>query len=71
MKILSYEIQGYDYIELNKLLKIMNLVESGGEANTLIGNEEVKVNSEMETRKRRKLRKGDSVEFQDILINVN
>ena len=33
-----------DYIELNKLLKLLGLVESGGQANLAIENEEVKIN---------------------------
>ena len=46
-----------EYIELNKLLKILGLVESGGQANQLIKGGEVVFNGEIDTRKRLKLRK--------------
>ena len=59
-----------DYIELNKLLKILSLVESGGHANNLIAEGFVKFNGEVDTRKRLKLRKGDNIEFAEILIRI-
>ncbi len=57
-----------EYIALNKLLKLMNICQSGGEAKALIEDNKLKVNGELETRKRRKLRPGDSVIFEDIQI---
>jgi ribosome-associated protein len=60
---LEFELQGYDYIELNNLLKIMNWVNSGGEANTAIANGEVWVNGVVETRKRNKIQAGFKVVF--------
>lgn len=68
---LTFQIQNFEYIELNKLLKIMNLVGSGGEANTIIENGEVKVNDVLEIQKRKKLRTGDKVEFQDVRIELS
>ncbi|WP_340679304.1 RNA-binding S4 domain-containing protein [Paraglaciecola sp.] len=50
-------------IDLNKLMKFESLVSSGGEANSAIVSGIVKVNGELETRKRRKLMAGDVVEF--------
>lgn len=50
-------------IELSQLLKFEGLVSSGGEAKQAIGNGLVKVNGEMESRKRRKLVHGDFIEF--------
>ena len=52
-----------EFIELNKLLKILSLVESGGQANSLIADGFVRYNGEFDTRKRLKLRKGDVVEY--------
>ncbi|MBK9981738.1 MAG: RNA-binding S4 domain-containing protein [Saprospiraceae bacterium] len=68
----TFELQGHEYIELNKLLKRKNLVETGGEANICIENGEVMVNEVVETRKRNKLRDGFVVEFreQKILIKA-
>ena len=59
-----------EYIELNKLLKILCLVESGGQANNLITEGFVRFNGEVDTRKRLKLRKGDKIEFAEMLIKI-
>jgi ribosome-associated protein len=48
-------------ITLGQALKASNLVGSGGEAKVLIQSGEVRVNGEVETRRGRKLRKGDVV----------
>ncbi len=52
-----------DSIQLDQFLKFMNIVSSGGEAKHLIRQGIFKVNGEVETRRGRKLRKGDVVEF--------
>ena len=59
-----------EYIELNKLLKILSLVESGGQANNLITEGHVRYNGEVDTRKRLKLHKGDYIEFAEMLIKI-
>lgn len=59
-----------DYIELNKLLKLLGLVESGGQANLVIENQEVQLNNKTELRKRAKLVKNDVVKFQNHIIIV-
>ena len=46
------------YIELADFLKFLKLVTTGGQAKLLIRSGEVKVNGEVETRVRRKLRDG-------------
>lgn len=68
---LLFTLSGYEYIQLNQLLKLQGLVESGGEANQCIINGEVKVNNEIENRKRRKLRLGDVVNFKGTMIRIN
>ena len=55
-----------DYIELNSLLKRFNWVASGGEAKAMIKEEQVKVNDEIETRVRKKMRSGDTVTFGEL-----
>jgi ribosome-associated protein len=60
----EFDLEGHEFIELNKLLKLIKMVGSGGEANARIENGEVMVNGAIETRKRNKLRLGDVVEFQ-------
>lgn len=66
----DYELQNYDFIPLNDLLKKLHLVGTGGEANIRIVNGEALVNGEVETRKRRKLRVGDVVEFAGDKIGI-
>jgi len=66
----TFELKDQDYIELNKLLKIENLVETGGEAKFLIKNGEAIVNNEVEIQVRKKLRKGDTVKFFDDTIEI-
>ncbi len=54
-----------EYIHLNQLLKALSWSANGAEANAAIDNGEVKVNGEIETRKRNKLRPGDRVQFKN------
>jgi len=51
--------------ELYLILKFENLVASGGEAKFVISEGLVRVNNEIETRKRRKIVAGDVIEFND------
>ena len=50
-------------MKLDQFLKWNNLVSSGGEAKTLITSGNVEVNGKIETRRGRKLKKGDKVMF--------
>lgn len=59
-----------DYIELIKVLKIVNLVASGGEAKLVVADGLVMVNDEVELRKRRKLRKGDVITFKGEEVTI-
>jgi len=61
----EFNLEGHEFIELNKLLKLLRMVSSGGEANVRIENGEVIVNGNVELRKRNKLRPGDVVTFQE------
>ncbi len=56
--------------ELCKILKFENLVMSGGEAKQFIAQGLVRVNNEVETRKRRKIYSGDTIEFNGILLEM-
>ncbi len=66
----TFQLNEKEYIELNKLLKINDLVGSGGEAKMRIRDGEATVNGEMELRVRKKLRAGDRVEFAGEMIVV-
>lgn len=62
--------EGQDFIELNKVLQIMNVTQTGGHSKIIIRNEEVSVNDDIETQVRKKLRKGDVVTVDDIEITI-
>lgn len=59
-----------DYIPMIQLLKATNLVQTGGEAQIVVSQGEVKYNGAVDTRKRLKVKQGDLVEFrgQQILV---
>jgi ribosome-associated protein len=65
-----FKLEDKEFIELNKLLKLLGLVYTGGEANIRITEGEVLVNNQYETQKRKKLRVGDKIKFnnQEIII---
>jgi len=52
-----------EYIELIKLLKKMHISESGGQAKLMVEDGLVKVNNNVEYRKRAKLRTGDIIKI--------
>jgi ribosome-associated protein len=64
-----FTIRG-EYIELIKLLKAAGLAENGAHAQAMVEQNEVKVNSVTETRKRAKIRPGDKVEAAGNIIYV-
>lgn len=53
-----------EYIKLDSLLKLANLVMSGGEAKLVIQDGLVLVNGQVETRRGRKLYPGDTVQLE-------
>ena len=57
-------------VELCRILKFENMVASGGEAKHVISEGLVKVNGEVETRKRKKIFSGDIIEFGDEKIRL-
>ena len=54
----------HEPIELCKLLKFGHLVDGGGQAKIVINTGRVRVNGEIETRKRRKITSDDLVEIE-------
>jgi ribosome-associated protein len=59
-----------EYIELIKLLKLLNLCESGSEAKLVVDEGLVKFNNVVEFQRRKKLRKNDVVLFQNTEIRI-
>ena len=66
----KFELKGQEYIQLNQLMKILNWVNSGGEANIFIDEGLVKVNGTVETRRRNKLKSGMIVEFNQQKVKI-
>ncbi|MEZ4940812.1 MAG: RNA-binding S4 domain-containing protein [Saprospiraceae bacterium] len=66
----EFELTRRDFIPLNDLLKLLHLVDTGGEANARISSGEVLVNGDVELRKRKKLRVGDVVIFGEETIVI-
>ena len=66
----EFDLQGKEYIELNNLMKITGLCDSGGMAKMLIADGLVKVDGHVELRKRCKIRKGQVVEFEGQVVAV-
>lgn len=66
----SYDLKGEEFIELVKLLKVMRISESGGQAKLMVEDGIVYRNGEQEFRKRAKLRAGDVIEVMDFKIKV-
>lgn len=58
----EFILQDAEFIELNSLLKLMGLCESGGMAKAVIAEGRVKVDGAVELRKRCKIRRGQTVE---------
>ncbi len=69
-KKVEFTLNKSDFIPLNNLLKLLRLVGTGGEANIRIENGEVMVNGAVETQKRKKLRPGDVVLFEETSITI-
>ena len=57
-------------IRLGQFLKLVGLVATGGEAKHLIQSGEVLVNDQVETRRKRQLRDGDTVTVGDQTVVV-
>ncbi|MDA3929949.1 MAG: RNA-binding S4 domain-containing protein [Prolixibacteraceae bacterium] len=69
MENLEFKLTG-EYIELIKLLKVLQISESGGQAKLMVNNGEVVLNGQQELRKRAKLKPGDRIEIFDTQIII-
>lgn len=63
--------QPADTIDLQDFLKLQGLVQTGGEAKFRVQGGEVLLNGEVETRRRKKLRRGDVVEYAGHTLKVD
>lgn len=69
MQKISFSLQG-EYIELNQLLKLTGICDSGGAGKMLVASGNVKVDGQQELRKTCKIRPGQVVSLDDIRISV-
>lgn len=60
-----------DYIEVNQLLKLAGICESGGAGKALVAKGCVRVDGQVELRKTAKIRAGQVVTCEDVSIAVN
>lgn len=59
-----------DFIKLDAFLKLCDAVQTGGHAKLVVQEGAVRVNGEVCLQRGRKLRPGDSVEFENVIYLV-
>ncbi|MDW2981058.1 RNA-binding S4 domain-containing protein [Rhodanobacter sp. KK11] len=69
MQTIDFELDG-DYVELNLLLKLVGLCDSGGAGKHLVASGAVSVDGAIELRKTCKIRAGQVVRIGDAEIRV-
>jgi ribosome-associated protein len=70
MQSIPFELEG-EYIELNQLLKLAGICDSGGAGKAIVASGEVSVDGVVELRKTCKIRAGQVVTLGDVRIDVN
>jgi len=63
-------LPGEEFIELYKILKVEAMVGGGGEAKFVISEGMVTVDGVVETRKRKKVRAGEVISFNDASVKI-
>ena len=61
---MEFNLSGHEFVELHNLLKVTGLCESGGMAKSVIAEGRVRVDGNVEFRKRCKIREGQLVEYE-------
>ena len=69
MQRLEFEVSG-EFVELNQLLKLVGLCDSGGAGKNLVASGVVTVDGRTELRKTCKIRAGQTVELHGVRITV-
>jgi ribosome-associated protein len=59
-----------EYVQLNQLLKLVGVCDSGGAGKMLVASGAVNVDGQIELRKSCKIRAGQAVRIGDLLIQV-
>ena len=69
MQHIDFELEG-DYVELNQLLKLCGLCDSGGAGKALVASGAVHVDGALELRKTAKIRAGQTVRLGAVEVSV-
>ena len=69
MQQLEFQLKG-DHVELNQLLKLVGVCDSGGAGKALVAEGVVSVDGKVELRKTAKIRAGSVVTLGDVRIQV-
>ena len=69
MQKLTFELNA-EFVEINQLLKLSGLVDSGGAGKNLVASGVVSVDGKKELRKTAKIRAGQTVSLGDVRISV-
>lgn len=69
MQKVNFELNG-EFVELNQLLKLVGLCDSGGAGKAIVASGVVKVDGKQELRKTAKIRAGQHVTLDDVKITV-
>jgi ribosome-associated protein len=70
MQQLEFQLNG-EYVELNQLLKLVGVCDSGGAGKALVAEGVVSVDGHIELRKTCKIRTGSVVTLGDVRITVS
>jgi ribosome-associated protein len=69
MQKIQFDLDG-EFVEINQLLKLVGLCDSGGAGKQIVASGEVKVDGKQELRKTAKIRAGQRVTLGDVQITV-
>ena len=70
METVEFQLDG-EYVELNQLLKLAGLCDSGGAGKMIVASGDVKVDGQVELRKTAKIRDGQVVSLGQVRIKVS
>ncbi|MEO6227766.1 MAG: RNA-binding S4 domain-containing protein [Thermomonas sp.] len=69
MQQIEFQLE-HDFVELNQLLKLVGLCDSGGAGKALVASGDVSVDGKQELRKTAKIRAGQFVRLADMQIEI-
>lgn len=70
MQAVDFDLEG-EFVELNQLLKLVGLADSGGAGKQIVASGAVNVDGQVELRKTAKIRSGQTVRVGHVEIRVH